>query len=54
MILVMSYYLVADLDLRIYEIYKIPSDEEFYYDDFVKFLKEETRHNIVGAKVLVK
>ena len=45
----MSYYLVADLDLGIYEIYKIPNDDEFYYDDFVKFLKEETGHNIVGA-----
>ena len=45
----MSYYLVADLDWGIYEIYKIPNDDEFYYDDFVKFLKEETKHNIVGA-----
>ena len=45
----MSYYLVADLDLGIYEIYKIPNDDEFYYDDFVEFLKEETKHNIVGA-----
>jgi hypothetical protein len=45
----MSYYLVADLDSGKYEIYKIPSDDEFYYDDFVEFLKEETKHNIVGA-----
>ena len=45
----MSYYLVADLKLKKYEIYKIPNDDEFYYDDFVKFLKDKTGHNIVGA-----
>jgi hypothetical protein len=45
----MSYYLVADLDLGIYEIYKIPNDDEFYYDDFVEFLRDKIGPNIVGA-----
>lgn len=45
----MSYYLVADINLNKYEIYKIPNDDEFYYDDFVKFLKDKTGDNIVGA-----
>ena len=45
----MSYYLVADLNSKKYEIYKIPNDDEFYYDDFVEFLRKETKHNIVGA-----
>ena len=45
----MSYYLVADLYSKKYEIYKIPNDDEFYYDDFVKFLKDKIGPNIVGA-----
>ena len=45
----MCYYLIADLDVGKYEIYHISNKAPFYYDDFVKFLREKTGHDIRGA-----
>lgn len=44
----MCYYLIADLDVGKYEIYHISNKDPFYYDDFVKFLREKTGHDIRG------
>ena len=45
----MCYYLIADFDVGKYEIYHISDKDPFYYDDFVKFLKEKTGLDIRGA-----
>lgn len=44
----MSYYIIADLDVKKYTIYQIRGNENFYHN-FVKFLKSRTGHNIVGV-----
>ena len=44
--IIMCYYLIADLDVGKYEIYHISNKDLFYYDDFVKFLREKTGHDI--------
>ena len=45
----MSYYLIADLDVGKYEIYRFSDKNSFYYDDFVGFLREKTGHDIRGG-----
>jgi hypothetical protein len=47
--IIMCYYLIADLDVDKYEIYHISNKDPFYYDDFVKFLREKIGHDIRGG-----
>lgn len=47
--IIMCYYLIADLDVGKYEIYHISNKDPFYYDDFVKFLREKIGHDIRGG-----
>ena len=43
----MSYFLIADLTIRKYEIYHICGDEDLYHD-FVEYLKSRTGNVIIG------
>ena len=49
----MGHFIVADLDVKKYNIYHIKKDEglysETFYHDLVQLMREQTGHNIVGS-----